>query len=169
MRDRSGAVSRGQRGLPPRSLHWGMDRDGILRAGQLSIPRSEIRFRATRSSGPVGQHVNLSATRVELWWNLESSSAPTEEERKLLRARLASRLDREGWLRLTESGSRSQLQNREAVTERFAVLLHRAVTPPKPRKRTRVPALQKRRRLEAKRIRSQVKRRRGRVSDDDGS
>jgi ribosome-associated protein len=129
----------------------------------LRIPRSELSYHATRSGGPGGQHVNTSSTRIELWWNLEQSSAPSDAQRALLRARLATRLDGEGWLRLVESGSRSQLRNRESVTERFAALLERALRPPKPRKPTRVPATEKRRRLEGKRQRGAIKRLRGPV------
>src|SRR5262245_1165959 len=108
-----------------------------LSAGSLRIPRGELSYRATRSGGPGGQHVNKTATRVELWWNLEQSGAPSDEQRALLRERLAGRLDSEGWLRLVESGSRSQLRNRETVTERFGELLARALRPRTPRKRTR--------------------------------
>ena len=148
-------------------LDFGMSDDAWLRAGKLRVPRSEISFRATRSSGPGGQHVNTSSTRVELWWNLECSSAPTDAQRALLRDRLAGRLDGEGWLRLTESGSRSQFRNREVVTERLAYLLARAVVPVKKRKPTRVPARVKQERLEAKRQRGQVKQLRGKVRRDD--
>ena len=139
-----------------------------LEAGKsLRIPRSEISYRATRAGGPGGQHVNTSSTRVELWWNLEGSSAPSAAQRLLLVERLRSRLDSEGWLRLVEAGSRSQLRNREAVTERFAALLARALVPRKTRKPTRVPRAEKRRRLEGKRLRSGVKRLRGKVADEE--
>ena len=149
-------------------LHSGMVQDGLLRAGRtLAIPRSELIYRATRAGGPGGQHVNTSSTRIELWWNVAESTAPTERQRALLLERLASRLNREGWLRLTESGHRSQLRNREAVTERFAALVARAVIPPKQRRRTRVPAAERRRRLNAKRQRAQVKQLRGKVHGDD--
>jgi ribosome-associated protein len=139
-----------------------------LEAGKsLRIPRSEISYRATRAGGPGGQHVNTSSTRIELWWNLEDSTAPGTAQRTLLRERLASRLDSEGWLRLVEAGSRSQLRNRETVTERFAALVARALTPRKARKPTKVPRAEKRRRLEGKRLRSGVKRMRGKVADEE--
>ncbi len=131
----------------------------------MRIPLGELEFRATRSSGPGGQHVNTSSTRVELWWNPEQSAALSESQRALVRERLANRLDAEGWLRLVESGTRSQLRNRERVLERFGELLERAVTPRKVRRSTRVPADEKRRRLEAKRQRSALKRLRGPVPD----
>lgn len=133
----------------------------------LRIPRAELRYHATRSGGPGGQHVNTSSTRIELWWNLELSAAPSAAELALLRERLATRLDGEGWLRLVESGSRSQLRNREAVTERFSELLARALRPRKPRKPTRIPAAERRRRLETKRQRAHVKQLRGKVKGDD--
>jgi ribosome-associated protein len=111
--------------------------------------------------------VNTSSTRVELWWNLETSTAPTESQRALLRERLATRLDGAGWLRLTESGSRSQFRNREVVTERLAQLLARAVVPVKQRKPTRVPQRAKRKRLERKRQRGELKLLRSRVPHDE--
>ena len=139
----------------------------VLAGKTLRIPRSELSYHATRSGGPGGQHVNTSSTRVELWWSLEQSTAPSEAQRALLRERLATRLDADGWLRLVESGSRSQLRNREAVTERFSALLAHALRPKKPRRPTRVPASEKRRRLERKRQRGEVKRWRGKVSGDE--
>lgn len=145
-----------------------MPHDSWLSAGKtLRIPRAELEYHATRSGGPGGQHVNTSSTRIELWWNLERSAAPTEAQRTLLRDRLQHRLDSVGWLRLVESGSRSQHRNREAVTERFADLLERGLKPRKARKKTRVPEAARRRRLEAKRKRGVVKRLRGSVGNDE--
>src|SRR5438552_1347954 len=97
-----------------------MPDDARLSVGNsLRIPRSELSFRATRAGGPGGQHVNTSSTRIELWWHLPSSGALTEGQRALLAERMAHRLDSEGWLRLVEAGSRSQLRNRQSVTARF--------------------------------------------------
>jgi len=145
-----------------------MPEDAWIQAGRhLRIPRSEVSFRATRSSGPGGQHVNTSSTRVELRWNLETSTAPTDAQRLLMRERLASRVDSEGWLRLTESGSRSQFRNREVVTERLAHLLARAILPVKKRKPTRVPQRAKQKRLDQKRQRGKLKAMRGRVPHDE--
>ena len=59
----------------------------------LSIPRSELQYRATRSGGPGGQHVNTSSTRIELLWDLSGSRAVTDEQRERLKTRLAPRLD----------------------------------------------------------------------------
>ena len=139
-----------------------------LSAGhRLLIPRAEVSYRATRAGGPGGQHVNTSSTRVELWWNAWSSTAPTDAQRGLLTERLGHRMDQEGWLRLTEAGSRSQLRNKEAVTERFLSLVAEALRPPKARKPTRVSRTQKAKRLETKRQRADVKRLRGKVRSDE--
>jgi ribosome-associated protein len=139
-----------------------------LSAGpRLQIPRAEVSFRATRAGGPGGQHVNTSSTRVELWWNFGTSTAPTAEQQALLAERLGHRIDQEGWLRVVESGSRSQLRNKEAVTERFLALIAQALRPPKPRKATKVSRAQKARRLETKRQRANVKKLRGKVRGDE--
>ena len=126
----------------------------------LRLPLAELDFRASRSGGPGGQHVNTSSTRVEVWWDVAGSSALTEEQRARLLARLATRLDSAGRLRLVSSGSRSQLRNREEVTERLHDLVAAALRVPKPRKRTRPSRAAKAARLEAKRRRSAVKRER---------
>jgi ribosome-associated protein len=141
-----------------------MGDDAWLSAGhRLRLPKAEVSYRATRAGGPGGQHVNTSSTRIELWWNLPESTAPTPEQRELLSERLGHRLDQEGWLRLVEAGSRSQLRNKEEVTKRFLRLLEQALKPKRVRKPTRVPKAVKQRRLDAKRQRSDVKRLRGKV------
>ena len=141
------------------------DADWLIAGAALRIPRAELRYHATRAGGPGGQHVNKTATRIELRWNLERSSAPSDSQRELLRAHLASRLDAEGWIRLVEAGTRSQLRNREAVTARFLQLVARALRPRKVRKRTAVPAAERRQRLAEKRQRGELKRLRGKVAD----
>lgn len=125
---------------------------------ELSIPRDELEYRATRSGGPGGQHVNTSSTRVELRWNVRSSPSLDDAQRALLEQRLATRLDGEGRIRLVSSGTRSQLQNREEVTERFRAMIAKALARPKPRKRTRVPRAAKQVRLAEKKRRGEIKR-----------
>ena len=117
---------------------------------ELSIAESELSYRATRAGGPGGQHVNTSSTRIELWWNLAESPSLSEQQRAWLANRLAARLDSEGWLRLVSTGSRSQLQNRRAVTERFEALLAQAIAVPKKRKKTRPSRAARERRLAGK-------------------
>lgn len=125
---------------------------------ELRLPLAELEFRATRSGGPGGQHVNTSSTRVEVWWDVAASPSLTEEQRARLLSRLATRLDGAGRLRLVSSGTRSQLRNREDVTERLREVVARALAVPRPRRRTKPPRASKAARVEAKRRRSAVKR-----------
>jgi len=124
----------------------------------LRVALAELEFRASRSGGPGGQHVNTSSTRVEVTWDVAGSPALSEEQRQRLLVRLASRLDGTGRLRLVSSGTRSQLRNREDVTERLREVVAQALAVPKARKRTRTPRAAKAARLESKRRRSATKR-----------
>jgi ribosome-associated protein len=103
------------------------------------LPPSELEFRATRSAGPGGQHVNTSSTRVELVFDLAASPTLTERERTLARRRLRSRLDAEGRLRVVAQDERSQYRNRRLATERFCALMRDALAPPPPRRRPTRP------------------------------
>ncbi|CAN5804023.1 alternative ribosome rescue aminoacyl-tRNA hydrolase ArfB [soil metagenome] len=124
----------------------------------LWVPRAELTYRATRSGGPGGQHVNTSSTRVELAWDVEGTPSLTDEQRTRVRTKLANRINTEGVLLLTEGGSRSQNRNKEAVTERFQELLREALHVPKRRKKTRPTRASRERHLQAKKRRSEVKR-----------
>jgi ribosome-associated protein len=140
----------------------------VLRVNdELAIPRAEIQYRATRSGGPGGQHVNTSATRIELEFDVAGSPSLSDAQRARIMERLATRIDGSGTLRLSSSGSRSQHQNREDVTERLARLLADALKERKARKRTKVPRAVKEARLHAKKKRAGVKKNRGPVSPDD--
>jgi ribosome-associated protein len=103
------------------------------------LPPSELEFRATRSGGPGGQHVNTSSTRVELVFDLEASPTLTEAERERARRRLRSRLDAEGRLRVVAQDERSQYRNRRLATERFCELMRAALAPPPPPRRPSRP------------------------------
>ena len=133
----------------------------------LDLPRSELEFRASRSGGPGGQHVNTSSTRVEVWWDIARSPTLSDQQRQRLTLRLASRLDGAGRLRLVSSGSRSQLRNREEVTERLIGLVAEALRIPKRRKPTRPTRAAKAARLEGKRRRGATKRERRRRPEED--
>jgi ribosome-associated protein len=124
----------------------------------LRVPLAELEFRATRSGGPGGQHVNTSSTRVEVSWDVAGSPALSEEQRQRLLVRLASRLDSTGRLRLVSSTTRSQLRNREEVTERLRQLVAEGLVVPKIRKRTKPSRAAKAARLESKRRRAATKR-----------
>ena len=124
----------------------------------LRVPLAELEFRASRSGGPGGQHVNTSSTRVEVTWDVAGSPALSEEQRQRLLVRLASRLDGTGRIRLVSSSTRSQLRNREDVTERLREVVAQALVVPTARKRTRTPRAAKAARLENKRRRAATKR-----------
>jgi ribosome-associated protein len=141
--------------------------DALPIAPGLDLPLAELDYRASRSGGPGGQHVNTSSTRVEVWWDVARSPALSEEQRARLLRRLASRLDGAGRLRLVSSSSRSQLRNREEVTERLARLVADALVVPKRRKPTRPSRAAKAARVEAKRRRGATKRERRRRPEDD--
>ena len=131
------------------------------------IPLAELSFRASRSGGPGGQHVNTSSTRVELWWHLDQSPSLTAEERARVRTRLGTRLTEDGWLRVVAADTRSQAQNRRAAVDRFADLLQQALLVPRARKPTKPTRSSRERRLLAKRRQSARKRERQRGGDDD--
>lgn len=116
------------------------------------IPEHELELRFTRSGGPGGQHVNTSATRVELVFDLEGSPSLTDAEKSRARRRLRSRLDAEGRLRVVAQDERSQARNRVLARERLRELLRGALEPPpRPRRPTRPTAAATAERLEGKR------------------
>jgi ribosome-associated protein len=124
----------------------------------VAIPRSELLYRASRSGGPGGQHVNTSSTRVELLWDVESSRAVSDEQRRRIREKLAARLDADGMVRVVASDRRSQQQNRQAADERLVALVRHALHVPKRRRATKPPKAAKERRLADKKRRSEKKR-----------
>lgn len=132
----------------------------------VAIPRSELTYRATRSGGPGGQHVNKTSSRVEVVWTPATSRGLTDDQRARVISRLATRLDTAGELRLVSDRTRSQLQNKEDVTERLADLLRAALAPRKVRRTTKVSKAVKARRLDAKRRHGEKKADRKRRGDD---
>jgi ribosome-associated protein len=141
------------------------DRDLVV-SPELTIPRTELQVRASRSGGPGGQHVNTSSTRIELLWDLTHSTAVTDEVRARLLAKLAARLDAEGMVRVVASDRRSQAQNREAAEERLASIVRQALIVPKKRRATRPTKASREQRLAEKRKRGERKRDRRRDFDD---
>jgi ribosome-associated protein len=133
----------------------------------LTIPLSELRFRFARSSGPGGQHVNRSATRVELLFDVAGSPSLTETQRKQALKALGPYIDSDGVLHLVSQTFRSQLRNREEVVERFRTLMRKAMRVPKQRRPTRPSRVAQERRLASKRRRSEIKGQRGPVIADD--
>lgn len=140
--------------------------DDLIINNQVTIPVAELVYTASRSSGPGGQHVNTTDTRIQLRWNLEGSTALTEAQRDRIRRALASRLTEAGDLLLASDKHRSQRRNREEVTQRLAALVREALIPPKPRRKTKPTRASKERRLDDKKRRSEVKKGRGKPTGD---
>ena len=153
-------------GFPPMSVASGSDSDALEVRGGLVIPRAELVVRATRASGPGGQHVNTSSTRIELLWNVKGSSVLTEEERALLVSRLGRRIDSEGWLRIVASASRSQLRNRRQAEEQLVVTVRKALHVAAKRRATRPTRASREERLRTKRMQSRKKADRRAGADD---
>ena len=140
-----------------------MSDSGIRIFEGLEIPLAEISFTTARSSGPGGQHVNKTETKVTLIFDLDGSTALDEGQKALLRAQLATRISKSGQLRMASQRHRSQKANRDATIERFVDLVGAALTPQRERRTTRVPRRVKRQRLEEKRRTAEKKRQRREV------
>ena len=126
---------------------------------------SEFSFSASRSSGPGGQHVNKVSTKVELRFHVMNSTLLTLEEKDLIMEKLAKKINQEGELILVSQSERTQLKNKEKVTDKFHELIIRALTPRKKRKPTKPSPETKEKRLEEKRLQAEKK---GRRKKDEG-
>jgi ribosome-associated protein len=127
----------------------------------LVIPLSEIELRTSRSSGPGGQHANVTASRVEAVFDVHGSTVLGDAQKARIAARLGPRVT------ASAQDTRSQRRNRELALERLAERLAHALEVPRPRTKTRPTATSRRKRVEAKRRRSDVKRARRRPAADD--
>ena len=130
------------------------------------IRPSELKVRASRSGGAGGQHVNTSSTRVEIMWNVRTSSTLEPEQRARLMVALASRLDSNGCVRVVASDTRSQRQNRNLAEQRLSALVRKALVVRKKRKRTLPHRGAVEQRLAEKKLRSLKKRDRNHPADD---
>ncbi|MCC3301216.1 alternative ribosome rescue aminoacyl-tRNA hydrolase ArfB [Arthrobacter sp. zg-Y895] len=132
----------------------------------LTIPAAELDWRFSRSSGPGGQHVNTSDSRVALSWNIAGSAVLSEQQRLLLLQRLKRSLVA-GVLTVTASEQRSQLRNRETALAKLAALVANGLAPgPAPRRTTKPTRGSNYRRLDAKKQRGATKRQRQRPPAD---
>ena len=132
----------------------------------LLIYEDELVWKATRASGPGGQHVNKTSTAIELRFDAQASPSLPEDVRHRLIRLAGSRATQEGVIVLFAQGSRSQEMNRQEALERLLELIRRATEKPKPRKKTKPTYASKLKRLEGKKRRSGIKAGRGRVTGD---
>jgi ribosome-associated protein len=131
--------------------------DGLVVTPHFVVPEAELAERFSRSSGPGGQGVNTTDSRVELSYDVAQSPALPDHLRTRLLARLDSRLV-DGVLTIAASEHRTQLANRKAARERLAQLLREAAAPPAPPRRATKPTRgSKERRLAGKKQRSEIK------------
>jgi ribosome-associated protein len=134
--------------------------DDVIRVAEgTEIPLEEIELRASRSSGPGGQHANMTASRIEAVFDVDASEALSERQRALLKRKLGDRVT------AVAQDARSQARNRELALERLREKLAEGLRRPKPRRATKPPRGAKERRLEQKRQRSQRKAQRRPPSD----
>jgi ribosome-associated protein len=134
--------------------------NGLPIRHDLTIPLAEIELRTSRSSGPGGQHANVTASRVEAVFDVHASQALSDAQKARIAARLGPRVT------AAAQDTRSQLRNRELALERLAQRLAHALEVRRPRTATRPTAASKRRRLDAKRRRGDIKRGRRRPPED---
>jgi ribosome-associated protein len=135
--------------------------DPLAVSAEVAIPLAEIDLRTSRSSGPGGQHANVTASRVEAAFEIAASAALSEEEKERLAARYGARVT------AVAQDSRSQARNRELALERLRQKLAAGLVPPRPRRPTRPTRAARERRLEDKRQRSERKRLRHPPDTDD--
>ena len=128
----------------------------VINSG-VSIPDEEIRFTFSRSGGPGGQNVNKVNSKVTLWFDLENSPSLSDYQKNLIRQRLVNRISGEGVLQVVAMQHRTQGANREEALKRFAELLAAALIVKPRRKKTRIAAGVKERRLQTKKRKSLLK------------
>ncbi|MGB5891713.1 MAG: alternative ribosome rescue aminoacyl-tRNA hydrolase ArfB [Thermoanaerobaculia bacterium] len=136
------------------------DESDLRITSDLTIPSAELRFETSRSSGPGGQNVNKVESRVAILFDVDSSPTLTTDQKELIRSHLATRMSKKGILRVVAQKHRTQAANRKEVVGRFVQLLEEALEPEATRRATAVPQGTRRRRLDDKKRRGQLKKRR---------
>jgi ribosome-associated protein len=136
-----------------------------LRVGRITIPATELSWRSVRSSGPGGQNVNKVASKVELRFDLERTTALDGETKARLRELARTRLDADGMIMVISQLTRDRARNLEDARDKLALLVARAMIRPKKRKPTKPSRGAKERRLTDKRKTSEKKQTRGRPGD----
>jgi ribosome-associated protein len=145
----------------PRRSYGGDVDDPMVVSPELALPLAEVELRTSRSSGPGGQHANVTASRVEAVFDIGESAALTDAQRERLRARYGERVT------AVAQDARSQARNRELALERLREKLAAGLVVPKRRRRTKPGRAAREKRLDAKKRRSERKRQRKPPSVED--
>lgn len=140
---------------------------GIRVTRSVTIPESELEFRYVRSGGPGGQHANKTSTKVEVTWDVSSSSALGPRQRARLFENLGRRIEDSGVLRIRSDRHRSQSRNKDDAIDRLCALVEQGLAVRKDRLATGPTAGSKKKRLDQKKRRSEIKRGRQRPRLDD--
>ncbi len=140
---------------------------GLFINDRFTIPDSDLSLSYSRSGGPGGQHVNTTETRVSLRFSLEECGVLPRPVKQRIRDAEGGRINNEGELLLHAERHRSRQMNVSDARERLANIIRRALVPPKRRRPTRPTRASKKRRLESKTRRGDVKKKRGKVGSGD--
>jgi ribosome-associated protein len=140
--------------------------EGDLVVGRFTIPGRELAWEFGTSGGPGGQHANKASTRAELSWAIDESDALPPDVKQRVSQALSGRIT-QGVLTVTSDDSRSQWRNRSIARKRMAELIEEAARPPKTRRPTKPSRSARRRRLDAKRRRSETKQLRAKIDPSD--
>jgi len=138
-------------------------RSSIKITETLFIPFSELKFTASRSSGPGGQNVNKVNTRITLWFDVANSPSLTDCQKELIKNRLPTRINKEGLLRVVSQKHRTQASNRDEAVKRIASLLGESLQEELFRKKTTMSRVVRNRRLDDKKHRSRIKKNRSKA------
>ena len=132
--------------------------DDVIVNERVRIPAWELEYYSSRSSGPGGQAVNKTNSRVSLRWHVDRSSALTTSQKMRVHRNLGHRIDSNGYLSIHVETERSQTRNKSLAVERLAALLVKALVIQKGRRKTKPTKASKERRIQSKKQKSQKKR-----------
>ncbi|HRY60161.1 MAG TPA: alternative ribosome rescue aminoacyl-tRNA hydrolase ArfB [Patescibacteria group bacterium] len=134
---------------------------------KVNIPEWEVEFTAVRSSGPGGQNVNKTATKVQVSFDINTSKSLSDEQKKIIRSKLKNYINSRGELVLAEQSSRSQFTNRVNVFKKLENIINNALIPVKERVATGIPDFIQQKRVDEKKKKGRIKQTRGNIRYED--